>query len=52
MGIDVSATADINRPADEVAAYAMEAENDPAWIGGISPGRRFTLDPLPSGRRF
>lgn len=51
MGIDVSATAEITRPADEVAAYAMEAENDPAWIGGIASARRLTPGPTAVGTR-
>ncbi|HEU0287453.1 MAG TPA: SRPBCC family protein [Nocardioidaceae bacterium] len=51
MGIDVSATADITKPADVVAAYAMEAENDPTWIGGISSARRLTPGPTAVGTR-
>jgi uncharacterized membrane protein len=49
MGIDVSVTTEIARPADEVAAYAMEAENDPTWIGGISSARRLTPGPTAVG---
>jgi uncharacterized membrane protein len=49
VGIDVSAVTEIARPADEVAAYAMEAENDPSWIGGISSARRLTPGPTAVG---
>jgi uncharacterized membrane protein len=51
MGIDVHATTEIARPTDEVAAYAMEADNDPAWIGGISSTRRLTPGPTAVGTR-
>ncbi len=49
MGIDVSASIDIARPSGDVAAFAMEAENDPAWIGGISSARRLTPGPTAIG---
>ena len=51
MGIDVSASTRIARPAEKVAAYAMEAENEPAWISGISSARRLTPDQPSSARR-
>jgi len=34
--IDVMATETILAPRDEVARFAMDHCNDPAWIGGIS----------------
>ena len=49
MGIDVSASIEIARPSGDVAAFAMEAENDPAWIGGISSARRLTPGPTAIG---
>ena len=42
MAINVTAEIYIRRPADEVGEYAMNAENDPEWIGGITESR--TLD--------
>lgn len=51
MGIDVTAEIDIARPPDEVAAFAMEAENDTKWIGGISEARRVTPGPTAVGTR-
>jgi hypothetical protein len=44
MDLDVSTSTRIERPADEVAAYAFDPLNDPAWIGGI-----FKVEPLTSG---
>ena len=35
MGVDVRAEILIARPREEVAGYAMDARNDPRWIGGI-----------------
>ena len=49
MVIDVSATIEIARPSGDVAAFAMEAENDPAWIGGISSAQRLTPGPTAVG---
>ncbi|MGH2728001.1 MAG: SRPBCC family protein [Actinomycetota bacterium] len=49
--IDVTLKIDIARPRETVAAYAMEAENDPAWIGGISSAQRLTPPPTGVGTR-
>jgi uncharacterized protein YndB with AHSA1/START domain len=51
MAIDVKAEAEIERPPADVAAFAMEAENDPRWIGGISSARRLTPPPTGIGTR-
>lgn len=51
MGIDVSASTDIAREPADVAAIAMEAENDTRWIGGISSARRVTPGPTAVGTR-
>ncbi|MGH2694425.1 MAG: SRPBCC family protein [Actinomycetota bacterium] len=51
MGIDVTARIEIARPPGEVAAIAMEAENDTRWIGGISEARRLTPGPTAVGTR-
>ncbi len=51
MGVDVRAEISIASPRQEVAAFAMEAENDPRWIGGISEARRLTEPPTGVGTR-
>jgi uncharacterized protein YndB with AHSA1/START domain len=51
MPIDVTAESTIARPRDEVAAFAMEAENDTRWIGGISSAHRLTAGPTAVGTR-
>ncbi|MGH2819791.1 MAG: SRPBCC family protein [Actinomycetota bacterium] len=51
MSLDVTAEIRIARRRDAVAAFAMEAENDPRWIGGISEVRRLTDPPTGPGTR-
>ena len=51
MSIDVPVTALIDRPAAEVAAYAMDPANDTTWIGGIREVRWVTEPPLRVGSR-
>jgi hypothetical protein len=51
VSIDVKADIHINRAPNEVAAFAMEAENDTKWIGGISVARRVTPGPTAVGTR-
>ncbi len=51
MGVDVQAEISIASPRQEVAAFAMEAENDSRWIGGISEARRLTEPPTGVGTR-
>ena len=35
MAIDVKAEVQIARTREDVAAYVVNPENDPLWIGGI-----------------
>jgi len=51
VSIDVPVTALIDRPAAEVAAYAMDPANDTSWIGGIREVRWVTEPPLRVGSR-
>ncbi|MGH2754881.1 MAG: SRPBCC family protein [Actinomycetota bacterium] len=51
MGIDVRAETEIARSPADVAAFAMEAENDTRWIGGIREARRLTPGPTAIGTR-
>lgn len=51
MAVDVTADIEIGRPRTVVASFAMEAENDPRWIGGISSARRLTEPPTDVGTR-
>jgi hypothetical protein len=49
--LDVEQRIAIKRPRTEVAAFAMEAENDTHWISGISSARRLTEPPTNVGTR-
>jgi uncharacterized membrane protein len=49
--VDVTVKIDIARSREAVAAFAMEAENDPRWIGGISSAKRLTPPPTGVGTR-
>jgi uncharacterized membrane protein len=51
MAVDVRAEIVINRPRDEVASYAMNPDNDPVWITGISEATMLTERPLAEGTR-
>jgi hypothetical protein len=51
VAIDVTAEATVARRREEVAAFAMEAENDTRWIGGISHAHRLTPGPTTVGTR-
>jgi uncharacterized membrane protein len=51
MPIDVTAESTIALRREDVAAFAMEAENDTRWIGGISSARRLTQGPTAVGTR-
>ena len=42
MAVDVTATASIDRPRDEVAAYLRDPANDITWIGGLHSARLLT----------
>ena len=49
MAIDVTAETLIGRPREAVAGYAMDADNDPTWIGGIREAKTLTAPPLAKG---
>ncbi len=51
MAIDIETQVLIHRPRSEVAAFAMDPDNDPLWIGGIKEARRLTDGPLGVGAR-
>jgi hypothetical protein len=51
MALDVSTEIQIDRPADEVAAYQFEPGNDPNWIGGVSTVELLTDRPVGKGSR-
>jgi carbon monoxide dehydrogenase subunit G len=51
MNVDVYREISIARPPEAVASFAMEAENDTRWIGGISEVRRLTEPPTGVGTR-
>jgi uncharacterized membrane protein len=42
MAVDVSATATVDRPRDQVAAYLRDPANDTTWIGGLRSARLLT----------
>lgn len=49
MSIDVTTETTIRRDRAEVARYAMDPENDPVWIGGISEAALLSEPPLEKG---
>jgi hypothetical protein len=49
MSIDVTAQTRIARPRRDVARFAMDAANDPIWIGGIIEARALTAPPMGQG---
>lgn len=51
MAIDVKAEVLIGRPRDDVAGFAMDADNDPIWIGGITEARTLTDPPMAKGTK-
>lgn len=51
MSVDVRSESIIMVPPQTVAAFAMEAENDPRWIGGIKSAHRLTEPPTGVGTR-
>ena len=52
MDVDVTMTADIRRPRREVAAFAMDPENVPAWYANIRVVEVLTEGPLSAGSRM
>jgi uncharacterized membrane protein len=51
MPVDVMATATIDRPREEVAAYLRDPANDTTWIGGVRSARLLTPEPVRIGSR-
>ena len=51
MAVNVKAELLIKRPREDVAAFAMNPDNDPVWNGGISEARMLTEPPLGPGTR-
>ena len=51
MPVDVTATAAIGRPREEVAAYLRDPANDTSWIGGLRSARLLTPGPVAVGSR-
>jgi uncharacterized membrane protein len=49
MPVDVTATAIIARPREEVAAYLRDPANDTSWIGGLRSARLLTPGPVAVG---
>ena len=49
MAVDVTATASIDRPRNQVAAYLRDPANDTKWIGGIRSARLLTPRPVTVG---
>jgi carbon monoxide dehydrogenase subunit G len=49
MAVDVTATATVHRPRDQVAAYLRDPANDTEWIGGIRTARLLTPGPVAVG---
>jgi carbon monoxide dehydrogenase subunit G len=47
--MDVTVSAEIDRPTREVAEFAMNPENEPRWIGGIKSARLLTPPPVGVG---
>jgi len=51
MPVDVTATAAVGRPREEVAAYLRDPANDTSWIGGLRSARLLTAGPVGVGSR-
>jgi uncharacterized membrane protein len=49
MPVDVTATATIDQPREEVAAYLRDPANDTSWIGGLRSARLLTPGPVAVG---
>ncbi len=52
MDVDVTVTADIRRPREEVAAYACDPLNVPAWYANIRSVDVLTAGPMGPGSRM
>ena len=51
MGIDITAEVTIERPREAITAFAMDAANDPAWIGGVVESKALTDGPFGKGSK-
>ena len=51
MAVDVKAEILIGRPRGDVASFAMNANNDPIWIGGITEANILTDPPMAKGAK-
>ncbi len=49
MAVTVQVETVINRSRSDVAGFAMNADNDPVWIGGITQSRTLTEQPMGKG---
>jgi uncharacterized membrane protein len=49
MPVDVTASATIDRPPEEVAAYLRDPANDTSWIGGLRSARLLAPEPVAVG---
>jgi uncharacterized membrane protein len=49
MPVDVTATATIDRPREEVAAYLRDPAHDTHWIGGLRSAQLLTPGPVAVG---
>jgi hypothetical protein len=49
MPVDVTATATIDRPREEVVAFLRDPANDTGWIGGLRSARLLTPGPVGVG---
>ena len=52
MAVDVLTEVVIDRPSDEVAAYAVDPENAPRWYANIESVRWHTSPPIALGSRM
>ena len=52
MAVDVRTTIDIDRPRDEVAAFAAEPDNAPSWYTNIKRVEWKSAKPLTVGSRI
>ncbi len=51
MAIDISAEVAIDRSRADVAAFAMDPLNDPAWIGGVVESKALSDRPFGRGTK-
>ncbi len=51
MPVDATAEITVQRPRDEVAAYAMDPANDAVWVSGITEAKMLTDPPVGEGTR-